>query len=375
MAGPVQTAKRKTHCIIDIMIIMGPSCRHYRRRRYMYSLTTLLVLCVSTTLKSCCIVSADDVKVTKMVKSSSSNTDEKEDQKKQQNNDKVIFKLNQAINQKNNNSTRNNNASSQQQQQQQCRRRVDGGSRGEVVSTPCVYNLQQLLDRNKIIVEIKETQQDTLKDLRMSRIVINDDKQQQEEEGQEAASSESGIRRSDVVPIYLFQQPSRISKTELPFYLLLVSDLDHIPEHEISIASPPHIAYDSWFIGYHWSIVLICDCSSQSDSDSNSGGSIGRRSRPPSYMQVGWKFTNNDYGNDSFYALIVHPSKVDSAADGSGSAAATTIVDGNGDMISNNANNRDEKIQIFGKNAPGWMLSNIIKSRSNSQNQTTTATM
>mmetsp|Transcript_16872 Transcript_16872/g.24719 ORF Transcript_16872/g.24719 Transcript_16872/m.24719 type:complete len:224 (-) Transcript_16872:322-993(-) len=87
------------------------------------------------------------------------------------------------------------------------------------------------------------------------------------------------------VPIYHFHQPARISNQQLPFKIVLVSDLDGSNKeglHEIPV--DPVIAADSWFPGYSWTpIVCVNNCQNP--------------------VHVGWKFQSPE--EEFFYALIV----------------------------------------------------------------------
>merc|ERR1712216_764028 len=84
------------------------------------------------------------------------------------------------------------------------------------------------------------------------------------------------------VPLYLFQQPARLSALELPFKLLLVR---HVPlEGLVELSVDPREAMDSWFVGYALTIV-VCE-------------------RCDGVTHLGWRFTSTS-GADSFYALIV----------------------------------------------------------------------
>jgi hypothetical protein len=124
--------------------------------------------------------------------------------------------------------------------------------------------------------DILPTQQDTLKGIEYASIPL------------------AGAKKIATVPVYQFQQPERISRATLPFQLVLVEQLSH--SHAIQPAASATMARDSWFVGYSWSIVLICQCTITQD-----------------YQHVGWKFTRNleeDTDHDdslplSFYALIV----------------------------------------------------------------------
>uniref|UniRef100_A0A7S1VVA5 Uncharacterized protein n=1 Tax=Grammatophora oceanica TaxID=210454 RepID=A0A7S1VVA5_9STRA len=96
---------------------------------------------------------------------------------------------------------------------------------------------------------------------------------------------------SYTVPVYLMKQPSRISKDELPFSLILVQDIESPFLQEFPVDDPTK-AMDSWFPGYSW-IPVAYPC--------------GER-----MQHVGWKYVNKD--GDFFYGVVV---KVDpTRADG-----------------------------------------------------------
>lgn len=116
------------------------------------------------------------------------------------------------------------------------------------------------------------------------------------------------------VPVYHFKQPARISEKELPFQLVLVSDIGTKNGlHEISVH--PSKAADSWFVGYQWSPIVCEKCGE--------------------YVHVGWKFTS---GTDFFYALIVDVNERKRETEG---IAIGTL----GELL------------VAGVRAPGWMVS------------------
>mmetsp|Transcript_3688 Transcript_3688/g.8068 ORF Transcript_3688/g.8068 Transcript_3688/m.8068 type:complete len:229 (+) Transcript_3688:130-816(+) len=123
------------------------------------------------------------------------------------------------------------------------------------------------------------------------------------------------------VPVYHFRQPSRISDLELPFRLVLVSDIDAAPHLLREIPVPHSVAVDSWFPGYVWSPVVYSGC-----SDDGNGP-----------VHVGWKFTNPTSG-EFFYALIID------AKDDEKSGVRFGLVGALGEMIA------------VGTQAPSWMM-------------------
>jgi hypothetical protein len=183
---------------------------------------------------------------------------------------------------------------------------------GHCSSTNCVSNLQNLLDPANIFMHVLKTQTDTLKEIEMITL-------------SKSSSSDSDIR---TIPIYTFQQPNRISTRQLPFQLLLVTELT--APHGITTVDQK-TASDSWFPGYYWSVVVVCDCASFT------------------FQHVGWKFTSSlatttttttsvagqDY-EESFYALIVHLDKKET-----------------------------QQVRVFGMQAPGWMLTNLLEQNKN----------
>jgi len=128
------------------------------------------------------------------------------------------------------------------------------------------------------------------------------------------------------VPVYHFRQPARISAAELPFKIVLVSDIDTAPSNSLhAIPVDPAVAVDSWFVGYSWAPVIY---------------SAGCGSSGP--VHVGWKFTNNSRGGEFFYALIVD------AQDEEKTAALRVGVGALGEAIADSL--------TIGTRAPGWMI-------------------
>lgn len=138
------------------------------------------------------------------------------------------------------------------------------------------------------------------------------------------------------VPVYRFKQPARLSPSELPFDLILVSDVD-VPRggagggkgtpllRELPV--PPAMAADSWFPGYRWSPVVYSGCA---------GAGGGEEA-----VHVGWKFADSATGG-FFYALIVE------MRDEEEGAAAAVGVGALGEMIA-------EGFHV-GTRAPMWMV-------------------
>jgi hypothetical protein len=178
---------------------------------------------------------------------------------------------------------------------------------GHCSSTNCVSNLQNLLDPAKIVMHVLKTQKDTLKEIEMVTL---------SKSSSSSSSSSSNIR---TIPIYTFQQPDRISTRQLPFQLLLVTELTITAPHGITTVDQK-TASDSWFPGYYWSVVVVCDCASFT------------------FQHVGWKFTSeqDSYEESSFYALIVHLDKKET-----------------------------QQVRVFGMQAPGWMLTNMLEQNKN----------
>jgi len=85
------------------------------------------------------------------------------------------------------------------------------------------------------------------------------------------------------VPLYAFRQSPRLTSRPLPFKLLLQRSIDLQGVESYNV--PPAQAMDSWFLGYHWSVVVCHGCDG--------------------LMHLGWKFTSNANPADDFYALIV----------------------------------------------------------------------
>ena len=124
----------------------------------------------------------------------------------------------------------------------------------------CVTNLKTILQPKHILTSKMPTQTDTFKDIVMANVF------------------------SRRVPVYRFHQPRRMSVRELFFSLVLVTEIEE--PHEIVQVSMKQ-ALDSWFPGYCWSVLLVCDCGSRN------------------YKHVGWKFTSSSLQGSHFFALIV----------------------------------------------------------------------
>jgi hypothetical protein len=176
-------------------------------------------------------------------------------------------------------------------------------------TSPCVSNLQSILKPEKLISTLYKTQKDTLQGIRM-------------------VSMSGGVD----VPLYQFKQPRQLSNQEIPFQLVLLSEMDDTP-HQINVVLDMAVASDSWFPGYFWSVVVICDCSALE------------------YRHVGWKFTSltdpsstSSSSSDSFYALTVH--SINTVTKKEVATAA-------------------EAVRVFGMAAPGWMLANLKEANKN----------
>ena len=117
------------------------------------------------------------------------------------------------------------------------------------------------------------------------------------------------------IPIYQFKQPRRLSSLELPYELVLVSDIDAtIREVPVDLKD----SMDSWFLGYHWNPIVCGD-----------------------NLHVGWKFQEND-GKDYFYALIVSMKEKEDEG-----VVVSSFAEGVMDMVA------------IGARAPKWMVSTL----------------
>eukprot|EP00568_Trieres_chinensis_P000996 CAMPEP_0183303910 /NCGR_PEP_ID=MMETSP0160_2-20130417/9184_1 /TAXON_ID=2839 ORGANISM="Odontella Sinensis, Strain Grunow 1884" /NCGR_SAMPLE_ID=MMETSP0160_2 /ASSEMBLY_ACC=CAM_ASM_000250 /LENGTH=221 /DNA_ID=CAMNT_0025466885 /DNA_START=32 /DNA_END=697 /DNA_ORIENTATION=- len=124
------------------------------------------------------------------------------------------------------------------------------------------------------------------------------------------------------VPVYQFRQPARLSAAELPFKLILVSDIDSkVGLSEVPV--DPKAASDSWFPGYRWSPVVCSACGN--------------------HVHVGWKFSRPDSGG-FFYALIVEAKE---------KRRESIVMGALGALVG-------EAIDV-GVRAPGWMISALAK--------------
>mmetsp|Transcript_18257 Transcript_18257/g.38346 ORF Transcript_18257/g.38346 Transcript_18257/m.38346 type:complete len:227 (+) Transcript_18257:37-717(+) len=128
------------------------------------------------------------------------------------------------------------------------------------------------------------------------------------------------------VPVYHFRQPARLSSAELPFRLVLVSDIDTAPAqgtlHQLPV--DPEMAWDSWFPGYAWTPVVYSGCEYP--------------------VHVGWKFTA--VSGEFFYALIIDAKEEEKGA-------VQFTVGALGEMIAESLN--------IGTRAPSWMVDMISK--------------
>mmetsp|Transcript_21377 Transcript_21377/g.21707 ORF Transcript_21377/g.21707 Transcript_21377/m.21707 type:complete len:305 (-) Transcript_21377:91-1005(-) len=184
-------------------------------------------------------------------------------------------------------------------------------------SMPCVDNLENLLDAQHLVTKSLKsiTQKDTLHKVSTSNILNVRD-----------------------VPIYHFQQPGRISPQQLPFSLVLFSQLDRVSRQEILVADKSQ-SEDSWFLGHYWSPVVVCACElSCKDNNATTINTIPKADR---FLHIGWKFSSLDIyldvaTNDGieeasfFYALIIQPKRND-------------LLD-------------IKRLEIVGFKAPTWML-------------------
>ena len=118
------------------------------------------------------------------------------------------------------------------------------------------------------------------------------------------------------IPIYQFKQPERLSAMQLPFKIVLQNKLPTLNEvHHVEVGEE---GFDSWFVGYKWSVLICSNCNGK-------------------YTHIGWHFKSISGGND-FYALIVKTSNDNSIFSSISSMEAFR-----------------EMIQI-GVPAPSWML-------------------
>lgn len=118
------------------------------------------------------------------------------------------------------------------------------------------------------------------------------------------------------IPIYQFKQPERLSALQLPFKIVLQNKLPTLDElHHVEVGEQ---GFDSWFVGYKWSILICSNCNGK-------------------YTHIGWHFKSTS-GENNFYALIVKTSNDNSIFSSISSMEAFR-----------------EMIQI-GVPAPSWML-------------------
>eukprot|EP00035_Acanthoeca_spectabilis_P020174 m.431501 g.431501 ORF g.431501 m.431501 type:complete len:217 (-) comp17309_c0_seq1:1651-2301(-) len=98
------------------------------------------------------------------------------------------------------------------------------------------------------------------------------------------------------LPVYLFRQPARLNTGQLPFKLVLLRSIEGLEGAHV-LDTPGEKAYDSWFPGYRWDVVVV-------DAAETKVKSRWSRSRKAStsVTHMGWQFSN---GVDKFYALIV----------------------------------------------------------------------
>ena len=224
--------------------------------------------------------------------------------------------------------------------QQELRRNTTSTTNSQCL-IPCLDNFQDLLNPDHLIKDIPETQPDTLAGIENASIPV----------------LVEGMLATESVPVYQFRQPKRISSAQLPFQLVLVEEMP--VSHVIQPAASQKVSRDSWFLNYAWSIVIVCDCSTQS------------------YQHVGWKFTRNrsdavsnsnvdseknqneivsSEGLSSFYALIVR--------------TATSQL--HKEASSEPFNASQPLLQVFGLKAPETLLHELLQQKLRLQNTTAT---
>ena len=91
------------------------------------------------------------------------------------------------------------------------------------------------------------------------------------------------------VTVLHFKQPGRLSSLELPFSLVLLSDIN--PSGIVEVPAPRDQARDSWFPDYAWEHFVVC------------------AQQEGAYRHLGWRFTRKPTatgaGPSSFVAMIV----------------------------------------------------------------------
>mmetsp|Transcript_15165 Transcript_15165/g.17438 ORF Transcript_15165/g.17438 Transcript_15165/m.17438 type:complete len:221 (+) Transcript_15165:160-822(+) len=162
----------------------------------------------------------------------------------------------------------------------------------------CDHHL--LLSPHRIIVDHKATQPDTLIGVTTKKIL------------------------SVPVPVYHFHQPARISEKQLPFQLVLLSNIDD-KTGLIEISVPHSQSIDSWFPGYQWAPIVYVSCGNP--------------------LHVGWKFSSTT--GDFFYALIVATSEKEKAT------AARVGIGTIGESVA--------EILYIGTRAPLWMIDTLTR--------------
>ena len=224
--------------------------------------------------------------------------------------------------------------------QQELRRNTTSTTNSKCL-IPCLDNFQDLLNLDHLIKDILETQPDTLAGIENASIPV----------------MVEGMLARESVPVYQFRQPKRISSAQLPFQLVLVEEMP--VSHVIQPAASQKVSRDSWFLNYAWSIVIVCDCSTQS------------------YQHVGWEFTRNrsdavsnsnvdseknqneivsSEGLSSFYALIVR--------------TATSQL--HKEASSEPFNASQPLLQVFGLKAPETLVHELLQQKLRLQNTTAT---
>jgi len=176
---------------------------------------------------------------------------------------------------------------------------ADSSSGLECSASTCTPSL--LLSPHRIIRRVLSTQSDTLVGIEWKKVL--------------------GVP----VPVYQFRQPARLSTSQLPFKLILVSNIDNCNGLS-EIPTDPVRASDSWFLGYRWTPVVCSSCEG--------------------HVHVGWKFVNpSGPEGDFFFALIVE---------------ALGRRNGEGIIVGTFGEKIFRTVEV-GVRAPGWMISSLAK--------------
>lgn len=165
-------------------------------------------------------------------------------------------------------------------------------------------------------------------------------------------------------PVFHFKQPARLSPHELPFSLVLASDINPSGIFEIPVPDANEAA-DSWFPDYSWSHWVVC-------SQPN-----GRA------MHLGWKFTRKATASGStaasplsFIAMIVRTNDRDRTV--AAAAAVEALAEGTAVVLPTGASeapegeltvklevepNGEMEVQLesvpLGVEAPGWLAAMV----------------